>query len=175
MCVDLPSYQVVLPFFTHVKESPPLYALPKSQRATNITKTLGMIQQVLNFRDEVICASKVGDTQTAASVNSKLEKLQRALEKRVSGDQGHRDERSIESDRANYRYGTTNGTATTSSKMESSSNAYSSTSSDVSKDELIALRSQLKNEMKAVDTKTREGMEDWRLRYKRLEVLDEAL
>ena len=59
--------------------------------------------------------------------------------------------------------------------MESSSNAYSSTSSDVSKDELIALRSQLKNEMKAVDTKTREGMEDWRLRYKRLEVLEEAL
>ena len=127
-----------------------------------------MTQQVLNMRDEVSCASQVGDIQTVTSISSKLGKLQRALEKRISDDQDHYDERAIESDRANYD--TTNGTATRSTrKMEFSSYAESSTSDDfLSKEELIALRSQLENEMISVDTKTREGMAEWRLRYKNI-------
>ena len=143
------------------------------ERATKITKTLGMIQQVLNMRDEVSCASQVGDMETVTSISSKLGKLQRALEKRISGDQDHRDERAIES--VSAKYDITNGTAT-SSKMEISCYADSSTSSDdfLSKEEVVALRSQLENEMKSVDTKTREGMAEWRLRYKRLKVLEEA-
>lgn len=120
-----------------------------------------MIQQVLNMRDEVSCASQVGDMQTVTSTSSKLGKLQRALEIRISGDQDHHDERAIESDRANYD--------------TSYTNAGTSSDDFLSKEELIALRSQLENEMKSVDTKTREGMAEWRLRYKRLKVTEEAL
>lgn len=135
-----------------------------------------MIQQVLNMRDEMSCAIRVGDkNHTVQSMHLKLDKLQKAMEKLIRSDQDYLDERKIESDRANYD--PTNGTATRSTrKMEFSSYAESSTSDDfLSKEELIALRSQLQNEMKSVDTKTREGMAEWRLRYKRLKVLEEAL
>ena len=120
-----------------------------------------MIQQVLGMRDEVSHASQVGDIQRVSATSSKLGKVQRALQQRLNDEYAGR---ALESASNNY------DESSTPTKMESSSYADC-----LSKEELIALRAQLEAEMKSVDTSTREGMAEWRLRFKRVKIVNETV
>ena len=119
-----------------------------------------MIQQVLDMRSEVIYAYKVGENQRASSISSKLDKVQKALQQRLR--EAGRD---IESSASNNYDESSSPT-----KLESSSYADC-----LSKEELIALRAQLEAEMKSIDTSAREGMAEWRLRFKRVKIVGETL
>ena len=145
--------------------------LHPSQRATNIAQTLGMIQQVLDMRDEVSYASQVGDTQTISATSSKLSKMQMALEERLNDEYGTSYEEpsnegcTMELESAN---------SDTCNMMESTNHGDSG-NDNLSKEEIIALQTQLEEKMKSIDTRYREGMSEWRSCRKRIEVLNKTL
>jgi len=130
-----------------------------------------MIQQVLDMRDEVSYASQVGDTQTISATSSKLSKMQMALEQRLNDEYGTSYEEpsnegcTMELESAN---------SDTCNMMESTNHGDSG-NDNLSKEEIIALQTQLEEKMKSIDTRYREGMSEWRSCRKRIEVLNKTL